>query len=554
MFRICDLWNKLVIGAVMLIILMLTVVDNHADASSEDKSVILRQSRQISERLKQNPIFSDAMKIEPDEATMISATAQGISQVIDVFLIKKSLRFDLLICGEATHHIRDLTNELLSRIGKLTSTMILHISSLDECLTRKIDKTVVIFTKNQYFVRMFNRHYYLDKPTDINLKIPIDSKIFFYVEEKSTDILNLFPPIIEDEKMIIIPIFTFEFLLLNEQNTLELKTVSYFTEGQCEEAKIEDLNSMSKASGKWIKKLENFYQLTNFHGCLIKFFHAPGPFFYADEFASLLGSKWINVDSDPKIKQIINRGNLTLRGIFYNIIEMAAKKANFTAYHQISMRTESVSLIDSFVPQKGLILFAKFDMNPILLTHAIFSSNKIHTVYFKTPYASHDSYFLVTPNDFYTNYEKLFFPFEQYAWMCFGLSFGFAFGAIYLVNRLQRRVRNVFFGLGIKNPTYNALGIFFGISQTKLPRENFARILLAMFLFLCLIFRTCYQSKMFEFMTTDMRKPPPETLEDLISMNYTVVVEFEQYPGYWETQYANIALQLYEELINGRPK
>jgi hypothetical protein len=79
---------------------------------------------------------------------------------------------------------------------------------------------------------------------------------------------------------------------------------------------------------------------------------------------------------------------------------------------------------------------------------------------------------------------------------------------------------------------YNALGIFFGIGQTRLPRKFFSRILLLLFVWFCLIFRTCYQSKIFEFMTSDMRKPLPESIEDLIKWNYIVLVknrEFEPY-------------------------
>lgn len=71
-------------------------------------------------------------------------------------------------------------------------------------------------------------------------------------------------------------------------------------------------------------------------------------------------------------------------------------------------------------------------------------------------------------------------------------------------------------------PAHNAVGIFFGIGQTKLPEEYFSRFLLLLFIWFCLMFRTCYQSKNFEFITSDMRKPMPETFEDLAYWNYTI--------------------------------
>jgi hypothetical protein len=86
------------------------------------------------------------------------------------------------------------------------------------------------------------------------------------------------------------------------------------------------------------------------------------------------------------------------------------------------------------------------------------------------------------------------------------------------------------------NPAYNALGIFFGISQLRLPRESFSRFVLLLYIWFCLIFRTCYQSMMFEFMTSDMRKPMPESIDDLRKMNYTIVVD------------RDVILLLYEQL------
>jgi hypothetical protein len=88
---------------------------------------------------------------------------------------------------------------------------------------------------------------------------------------------------------------------------------------------------------------------------------------------------------------------------------------------------------------------------------------------------------------------------------------------------------------GIANPAYNALGILFGISQLRLPRESFSRFILLLFIWFCLIFRTCYQSMMFEFMTSDMQKPLPASLDDLIKMNYTIVTQINAF-DYLEMQ------------------
>lgn len=55
--------------------------------------------------------------------------------------------------------------------------------------------------------------------------------------------------------------------------------------------------------------------------------------------------------------------------------------------------------------------------------------------------------------------------------------------------------------------------------------------------------RTCWQSKMFEFLTTDMRKPLPASIEDLKEMNYTIVLM-----DYFDTS------MLHDELIGDRER
>lgn len=59
--------------------------------------------------------------------------------------------------------------------------------------------------------------------------------------------------------------------------------------------------------------------------------------------------------------------------------------------------------------------------------------------------------------------------------------------------------------------------------MTKLPKLLVPCLILIMFVFFCLIFRTCNQSKLFEFLTSLIRMPPPETIQNLLQRNYTVI-------------------------------
>ena len=155
--------------------------------------------------------------------------------------------------------------------------------------------------------------------------------------------------------------------------------------------------------------------------------------------------------------------------------------------------------------------------------YIIFQFSETQTSLNDFPFAIENHYLLITPSELYTNYEKLFFPFDQTTWILLTLTFSIAFAVILVVNQLPRWIRNYVYGDGVEMPAYNMVGIFFGIGQVRLPRHYFSRTILILFVWFCLIFRTCYQSMMFEFTTSDMQKPLPETLEDLFEHNYTIV-------------------------------
>ena len=138
---------------------------------------------------------------------------------------------------------------------------------------------------------------------------------------------------------------------------------------------------------------------------------------------------------------------------------------------------------------------------------------------------------LVTPGEPYNIYEKLLLPFDEATWICLMITFLIAFFTVFVINLFSEKVRELFYGKGVRTPTLNIMSTFYGISLNVVPQRNFPRILLMVFISFCLIIRTCYQSKLFEFMTTLMRRPPPQSLDDLFMRNYTIYT-YENYEYY----------------------
>ena len=129
-------------------------------------------------------------------------------------------------------------------------------------------------------------------------------------------------------------------------------------------------------------------------------------------------------------------------------------------------------------------------------------------------------YVFVTPGDKYTPYEKFILPFDIQTWILLFVTFMITFLTIVIINRLSKTTQTIVYGVNVATPIWNVLRIFFGISQTKLPSKKFSRFILMMFIFFCLIFRTCFQSKFFEFMTSEPRYPPPKTIYELRERHY----------------------------------
>jgi hypothetical protein len=100
---------------------------------------------------------------------------------------------------------------------------------------------------------------------------------------------------------------------------------------------------------------------------------------------------------------------------------------------------------------------------------------------------------MISPPESYNTYEKLTLPFDADTWMYLLITFGVAFLSIFFMNFLPKMVRNIIYGENVSMPSFNVIGTFFGIGQTRLPNNNFARIVLMSFIIFCLIFRTAYQ-------------------------------------------------------------
>lgn len=147
-----------------------------------------------------------------------------------------------------------------------------------------------------------------------------------------------------------------------------------------------------------------------------------------------------------------------------------------------------------------------------------------------SPFDNVNMIFRVTRGSKLTPMEKLAKPFDLSTWITTTVTFFAGFLVIFIIDRFfPRYVHN--FVYGIPDPTLGLLQIFFGIGFVTVPGRNFARFFFMMITILCLIIRTAYQSKMFDFLQYDERQPHAATIQDIIDrhvpLRSTVSLIFE---------------------------
>lgn len=218
--------------------------------------------------------------------------------------------------------------------------------------------------------------------------------------------------------------------------------------------------------------------------------------------------RWENSNFYPKKYQNFHGCNLTVaklyeRGLALEVIPELAEIHNFTVKYERIKITDEAKMLQCDVVEK----LTSFDGDKKFIQSAA--------------YFIQGATYAVPPGELYTQLEKMFLMFDVEVWIGIGVTLSIGLCAIKVINLMPTKVQNFIFGWKIQTPTLNLVNIFLNGSQHKAPKRNFARFLLMLFIIWSLIIRTCYQSKLFEYLQNDLRRPHLKTIEDLRLKNFT---------------------------------
>jgi len=143
------------------------------------------------------------------------------------------------------------------------------------------------------------------------------------------------------------------------------------------------------------------------------------------------------------------------------------------------------------------------------------------------PYVNQRIVFVMPKASKLSSLEKLIKPFSTASWMLILVGFTFGSFVIFVIRHFTSpSTQRLVFGSKIQSPCMNMLIGIFGGSQHILPRRNFARFLLIMFLMKCLILRSIYQGILFEILQTNQYHKTPQTIDEIIDSKLELYVSY----------------------------
>jgi hypothetical protein len=130
--------------------------------------------------------------------------------------------------------------------------------------------------------------------------------------------------------------------------------------------------------------------------------------------------------------------------------------------------------------------------------------------------------FVVPPGEHFTPLEKLLLPFHWVVWVLLLVTILAGLLVIAIINYKLQQMRSFVYGSNVRNPVMNMIIGILGSQQNVLPKRNFARFILMMFLILCLVMRSAYQGALFENLQSEQRHKEVYTLKSLLQNKFTL--------------------------------
>lgn len=411
----------------------------------------------------------------------INVATLAINEIVKNHYVKNLISFDLIVYHRLENDINQLSsivNSLMlesdaSFTGKLLQ---LHRSSFTQGKLKLTQSAILFLDSREAFDE-------LDK--NVQLANKFTKKLTFLTYIASTEPLAIFSEFLH-----------FQFYLnYDVDGSIQLSQIRLLNRPNCLQQHTQLINQFSSKSLKWKKPVALISEFTNFNGCV-------------------LGIGSLSIAKPWSYYTLHDNGSIDAFGSTATFFRTFGKYYNitiiFTPFDYVKQRFVSLQWFPEYTP-----IYVPFING--LTTPMSNPNQRVSETFFTYSYG-----FVIPHGELYTPFEKLLLPFDFDTWIWLLVFMVAGVVTIEVIKRTNKRIESFVFGRDVNTPILNLVTAIFGLGQIVLPRRNFARYLLMMFILFCLIMRTAYQGKMFEFLQKPMRKPAVKTIAEMIEKNFTL--------------------------------
>lgn len=338
----------------------------------------------------------------------------AISEIIRDFYVERSVQFDFI-----THNSMDL-RDFMSEVGKLCFRENFPIN-----VVQVREGEGVIHVRRSAILLFDNLKTYHDFHARAILRNQYPKQFYFLVYILNFDERETQSLITQN----LTSMFRFETLLLLKNGSLHLITFEQFQQPKCREWQISELNQFSRVSRKW--KNRNYFpkKFKTFNGCelVIK---VPYPKF------PITG-----VDFDGQGKVIKTWGF----GVF--IFEEIGKSLNFTIYYNPHYLSK-----DKYENQS-----IEHDFSIQMYSFRYFDENSLYEADLSRSIMTNEELVLISRSEPYTQFEKLFLPFDVDTWLWLSITLSIAVLTIFILRFAPKNIQRFVFGTRVQTPMMNLM-------------------------------------------------------------------------------------------------
>lgn len=417
--------------------------------------------------------------------------AESVDHVINEFLSKKYEITNIVTPDHSSFAVSDFKNEFLSRSFKSLKSLFRHDISSQLTVLRHRQRRVGILLIEA-----------LDDFKEILLNF--SSKIFQYsgyyiialVEGEIQEIEEIFKLLWKTR------IYNVVVMYESKPGTVRMKTFFPFNFGICNDTTPVLINTFTQ--GKFIKSNDKIFpkKMNNLYNCSIRVAIAN------------------NAEPEIFIK-ILSNGKNDLSGRSIELMRTLSETLNFNInYSHIGPKGYVYENRTCEGPFKA-VLDGDADLT---ISHWWLKENRLTLFEASRSYNSDPLHFVVPPGKDFTSFEKLVFPFNGSTWILVIVLNTTAFLVIFIVKMFPKTVQSFVFGTAVRYPYLNLFIGTVGGTQHILPRRNFARFLLMMFLLLSLVIRTIYNGSYYQFLKSNKHHKRVETVTEMVENDFTFYV------------------------------